>query len=44
MDVCVLEFCWRFNRCHMQEHIFDVSLPNLATRKPLPYKLTRETF
>lgn len=45
MDSYLQEFCWRFNRRHMQEHMFDMSLHNLTQRKPLPYKkLTREIF
>jgi transposase-like protein len=45
MDSYLQEFCWRFNRRHMQEHMFDLSLHNLTQRKPLPYKkLTREIF
>lgn len=39
------EFCWRFNRRHMQPEMFDMALTNLAARKPLPFKkLTRENF
>jgi transposase-like protein len=45
MDSYLSEFCWRFNRRHMQEYMFDLSLRNLTERKPLPYKkLTREIF
>lgn len=43
MDSYLQEFCWRFNRRAMQEHMFDMLLTEVATKKPLTYKtLTRE--
>ena len=45
MDSYLQEFCWRFNRRHMQEHLFDMALRNLGDHKPLTFKkLTREIF
>jgi predicted ATP-grasp superfamily ATP-dependent carboligase len=45
MDSYLGEFCWRFNRRHMQPYMFDLALRNLSERKPLPFKkLTREVF
>ena len=45
MDSYFSEFCWRFNRRHMQPYLFDLALQNLGERKPLPFKkLTREVF
>lgn len=45
MDAYLQEFCWRFNRRHMQPWMFDVLLREVANGKPLTYKtLTRETF
>ena len=45
MDSYLSEFCWRFNRRHMQPYLFDLALQNLGERKPLPFKkLTREVF
>jgi transposase-like protein len=45
MDSYLQEFCWRFNRRHMQPWMFDVLLREVANGKPLTYKkLTRETF
>src|ERR1039457_4616940 len=45
MDAYLQEFCWRFNRRHMQEHLFDMALRNLGDHKPLTFKkLTREIF
>lgn len=45
MDAYLGEFCWRFNRRHMQPWMFDVLLREVANGKPLTYKtLTRETF
>ena len=45
MDSYLQEFCWRFNRRHMQEHLFDLALRNLGDHKPLTFKkLTREIF
>jgi transposase-like protein len=45
LDSYLQEFCWRFNRRHMQSHMFDMVAKELVNKKPLPYKtLTRETF
>jgi len=45
MDAYLQEFCWRFNRRHMQPWMFDVLLREVANGKPLTYKtLTRLTF
>jgi transposase-like protein len=45
MDSYLQEFCWRFNRRHMQPHLFDILLHELSGHKPLTYKrLTREIF
>jgi transposase-like protein len=45
LDSYLQEFCWRFNRRHMQPEIFPTLLRELVTKKPLTYKkLTRETF
>ena len=45
MDSYLQEFCWRFNRRHMQPWLFDILLREVANGKPLTYKtLTRETF
>jgi transposase-like protein len=45
MDAYLQEFCWRFNRRHMQPWMFDVLLREVAKGKPLTYKtLTREIF
>jgi transposase-like protein len=45
MDSYLQEFCWRFNRRHMQEHLFDLALQNFSEHKPLTFKrLTREIF
>jgi transposase-like protein len=45
IDSYLGEFCWRFNRRHMQPNMFDLALTNLSLRKPLPFKkLTREVF
>jgi transposase-like protein len=45
IDGYLQEFCWRFNRRHMQPWLFDILLREVANGKPLPYKtLTRETF
>ena len=44
IDAYLSEFCWRFNRRHMQPVMFGLVLTNLAENKPLPYKqLTRKT-
>jgi transposase-like protein len=45
LDSYLQEFCWRFNRRHMQPLIFETLLRELVTKKPLTYKtLTREVF
>jgi transposase-like protein len=45
LDGYLQEFCWRFNRRHMQPHLFDLLLREVATRQPLTYKsLTQEVF
>ena len=45
LDSYLQEFCWRFNRRHMQAEIFQTLLRELVTKKPLTYKtLTREVF
>jgi len=45
MDSYLQEFCWRFNRRHMQPWMFDVLLREVANGKPLTYRtLTREIF
>jgi transposase-like protein len=45
MDAYLQEFCWRFNRRHMQPWMFDTLLREVANGKPLTYKsLTREVF
>lgn len=45
LDSYLGEFCWRFNRRHMQPHIFQEIAHQLTHKAPLPYKkLTRETF
>ncbi len=45
MDSYLQEFCWRFNRRHMQPWLFDILLREVANGKPLTYKtLTREIF
>ena len=45
MDAYLQEFCWRFNRRHMQPWMFDVLLREVASGKPLTYTtLTRLTF
>jgi transposase-like protein len=45
MDSYLSEFCWRFNRRHMQPYLFDMALRNLGDHKPLTFKkLTREIF
>jgi transposase-like protein len=45
MDAYLQEFCWRFNRRHMQPWMFDVLLREVAKGKPLTYNtLTRLTF
>jgi len=38
LDAYLSEFCWRFNRRHMQPVMFGMVLTNLAENKPLPYK------
>ncbi|MGB8772450.1 MAG: transposase [Candidatus Korobacteraceae bacterium] len=45
MDGYLQEFCWRFNRRHMQPWLFDILLREVANGKPLPYKtLTQQVF
>jgi transposase-like protein len=45
MDSYLQEFCWRFNRRHMQPYLFDIALRNLGEHDPLPFKkLTHEVF
>jgi transposase-like protein len=45
LDSYLQEFCWRFNRRHLQPHMFETLAQELVTKKPLTYKkLTRETF
>src|ERR1039457_3879211 len=44
LDGYLGEFCWRFNRRHLQPELFDLALQNMG-RKPLTFKkLTREVF
>lgn len=38
IDAYLSEFCWRFNRRHMQPLMFGMVLSNLAVNKPMPYK------
>lgn len=38
LDRYLGEFCWRYNRRRMQPWLFDMTLTNLASKKPLPYK------
>ncbi|HZW94294.1 MAG TPA: IS1595 family transposase [Candidatus Eremiobacteraceae bacterium] len=45
LDSYLQEFCWRYNRRHLQQHMFETLTQELMTKKPLTYrKLTRETF
>jgi transposase-like protein len=45
MDAYLQEFCWRFNRRHMQPWMFDILLREVTKGKPLTYKtLTRDIF
>jgi transposase-like protein len=45
LDSYLQEFCWRYNRRHMQPFMFENMMRELVTKKPLTYKtLTRETF
>jgi transposase-like protein len=45
LDSYLGEFCWRYNRRHMQPFMFETMMRELVTKKPLTYKtLTRETF
>ena len=45
MDSYLQEFCWRFNRRHMQAYLFDMALRNLGEHKPLTFKhLTQQVF
>jgi ISXO2-like transposase domain len=34
LDSYLQEFCWRFNRRHMQPEMFDALLHEVATKKP----------
>jgi len=38
LDRYLGEFCWRYNRRGMQPWMFQMTLENMAKRKPLPYK------
>lgn len=38
LDRYLGEFCFRYNRRKLQPWIFDMTLRNMATTKPLPYK------
>lgn len=38
LDRYMREFCFRYNRRGVQPWIFEMTLKNLVTRKPLPYK------
>jgi transposase-like protein len=38
LDRYLGEFCWRYNRRGLQPWLFNMTLENMATRKPLPYK------
>jgi transposase-like protein len=38
LDRYLGEFCWRYNRRRMQPWLFEMTLTNLAAKKPLPYK------
>jgi transposase-like protein len=38
LDRYLGEFCWRYNRRKLQPWLFDMTLENMAKRKPLPYK------
>ncbi len=38
IDAYLSEFSWRFNRRHLQPHMFGMVLSNLAANKPMPYK------
>ena len=38
MNRYMREFCWRYNRRHMQPWIFEFALTNMVKSKPLPYK------
>jgi len=45
VDSYLQEFCWRYNRRHMQGQMFGTLTRELTTKKPLTYrKLTREIF
>jgi transposase-like protein len=45
LDSYLSEFCWRYNRRHLQPFMFDTLLREVATGKPMSYKtLTREIF
>jgi transposase-like protein len=38
IDAYLSEFCWRFNRRHVQPVMFGMVLSNLAVNQPMPYK------
>jgi transposase-like protein len=38
IDAYLSEFCWRFNRRHVQYKMFGMVLSNLTANPPLPYK------
>ncbi len=38
LDRYMREFCWRYNRRHMQPSIFEMALESMVSRTPLPYK------
>jgi transposase-like protein len=45
LDSYLQEFCWRYNRRHLQPMMFETLATELLTKKPLTYKkLTREVF
>lgn len=45
LDSYLQEFCWRYNRRHLQPFMFQTLLRELVTKKPMTYRtLTREIF
>lgn len=45
LDSYLQEFCWRFNRRHLQPFMFETLTRELVTKKPMTYHtLTREVF
>jgi hypothetical protein len=45
VDSYLGEFCWRYNRRHLQPWMFQTLLREVATKPPVTYKkLTREIF